>query len=267
MADHALAPYLVCERAIAEQAGKTRPFGIGCICGVAKGVPALLADDLHGGQDAIVAVANGYAVLDEVVPQCKHAAVDERVLMVEALVANERWVPMLEEPFGVEVVIVVTRCGHDVDEGIGDGNHVEALLVHLRRICVAVVPKAHQHTVGRHGRHTLCMRQASPEDRLLVVLLDLIAEVHNEFTEALADGRVLVAVLVRSDMEAGAAEDRVWSTKILSIKAVEERNEFRVLEVEMRVVVLLGCQRRTVVRKGEAVGRHVELRSRISCFE
>ena len=190
----------------------------------------------------------------------KSFPVDERVLMREMLVADVRWLPVLEEPAGVEVVIVVACGRHDVDEGVGNGNHVESLLVHLHRVGVAIVPKAHQHAVGGDGCHPLGMRQAAPEDGLLAVALDLVAEVDNEFAETLAGGGVAVAVLVRADMEAGTGEDWVRAAKVLGIEAVEERDEGRIVEVEVRVVVVLGCQRRTVVRESQAMGRHVELR-------
>ena len=61
-----------------------------------------------------MAVANGNAVLDHVVPQGKHAPIDERVLVWEMHIANQRWLPMLEEMLLVEIVVVVARSRHDI---------------------------------------------------------------------------------------------------------------------------------------------------------
>ena len=92
---------------------------------------------------------------------------------------------------------------------------MESLLVHLSRVCIAVVPHAHHHTVGGHWRHALRMRQRAPEDGLLAVALDCVAEVNYQLAEAFADGGVLVAVLVGADVESRSREDWVWATQVL----------------------------------------------------
>ena len=95
--NHALPSYLIGQRAVVELSGEALPLAEGHIRRVCQTMPALLADDLYGRQDAVVRVAHRDAVLRDVVPNGKHAAVDEWILVREAFLAYLRWLPMLVE--------------------------------------------------------------------------------------------------------------------------------------------------------------------------
>ena len=60
-----------------------------------------------------------------------------------------------------------------------------------------------------------------------------IAKVDNQLAEAFHDGRVTIVIFIGANMEAWATEDRVRSTEVFSIEAVEERNDFRIAKVEV----------------------------------
>ena len=77
------------------------------------------------------------------------------------------------------------------------------------------------------------MRQGTPEDGLFSIALYGIAKVDNQLAEAFHDGRIAVVVFISANVEAWATEDRVRSTEVFSIEAVEEWNDLRIAKVEV----------------------------------
>ena len=88
--------------------------------------PGLGGDGAEGGHDAVVNVAHGDAVPCVVVPNGKHSAENGGITLFELLIADLRRCPFLIEHRAVEVIVVVTGGGDDVNIAVGDGDELIA---------------------------------------------------------------------------------------------------------------------------------------------
>ena len=181
----------------------------------------------------MVDVAHGDAVAGVVVPNGEHAAENGGISLFELLIADLRRRPFLIEHRAVEVIVVVTGGGDDVDVAVGDGNELIALGFHLRGVGIAVVPRFENHVLALDGRIAVGMRKCAPGNSLLAVAFDVANEVVGERTEEFDHGFVLVAVFVSADVHTRTDENGIGTGTILREEAVEERNDGGIAEIEV----------------------------------
>ena len=195
--------------------------------------PGLGGDGAESGHDAVVDVAHGDAVAGMIVPNGEHAAENGGISLFEFLIADLRRRPFLIEHRAVEVIVVVTGGGDDVNIAVGDGNELIALGFHLRRVGISVIPRFENHVLALDGRLTVGMRERAPSHGLFAVAFDVTNEVVGERTEEFDHGFVLVAVFVSANMYARADENGVGTGTILREEAVEEGNDGGIAEIEV----------------------------------
>ena len=195
--------------------------------------PRLGGDGAESGHDAVVDVAHGDAVAGVVVPNGEHAAENGGIALFELLIADLRRCPFLIEHRAVEVIVVVTGGGNDVNIAVGNGDELIALGFHLRGVGISVVPRFENHVLALDGRLTVCMRERTPSHGLFAVAFDVANEVVGERTEEFDHGFVLVAVFVCSDMHARADKYGIGAGTILREEAVEEGNDGGIAKIEV----------------------------------
>ena len=168
-----------------------------------------------------------------VVPNGEHAAENGGISLFELLIADLRRRPFVVEHRAVEIIVVVTGGGHDVNIAVGDGNELIALGFHLRRVGIAVIPGFENHILALDGRLAVGMRERTPSHGLFAVAFDVANEMVGERTEEFDHGFVLVAVFVSADVHTWADENGVGTGTILRKEAVEERNDGGIAEIEV----------------------------------
>ena len=107
--------------------------------------PAFDGERLQSREDAVVDVFDGNAIAGVVVPNGKHTSLDGGVVFFKLLTADDGGSPRVVEVFGVEIVVVVTCGGHDIDISVGNADELIALLFHVGGVGKAVVPDVHEH--------------------------------------------------------------------------------------------------------------------------
>ena len=194
-----------------------------------------------------------------VVPHGKHTAEDVRVVLLERLVADDRRRVVFVEILRVEVVVVVTRCRHNVSQAIGNADELVALLLHLHRVRIAVVPDVHDDVLRLHRRRAVGVCQRTPEHSLLAVALHEANVVVRVGTELFHHLLLCVRILVRADVYARTAEHGVLTADVFLPQRVHERVSLRIGEVEVVHAVVLTAYFGLVLRERQRVGRGVEL--------
>ena len=181
----------------------------------------------------MVNVAHGDAVAGVIVPNSEHTAENGGIALFELLIADLRRRPFVVEHRAVEVIVVVTGGGHDVNIAVGDRNELIALGFHLRRVGIAVIPGFENHILALDGRLTVGMRERAPSHGLFPVAFDVANEMVGERTKEFDHGFVLVAVFVSADVHTRTDENGVGTGTILREQAIEEGNDGGIAEIEV----------------------------------
>ena len=207
-----------------------------------SGRPALGGKGLHGGEHTVMDVLHGNAVACMVVPYGKHAAEDGGIALIEGLVSNDGRRPFVIEEFAVQIVVVVSGGRNDVDIAVGDGHELIALLLHLCRIGIAVVPTVHNHVLRLHGCLAIGMGQCTPNHGLLPETLDITDHTVGKIAELFHHFFFCIRVFVGPDMDALATEYGILAFEVLLQQPFDEGNGLGIAEVEMVHAVLLGTE-------------------------
>ena len=223
------------------------------------GIPALHGERLHSGEYAMMDVLHRDAVAGVVVPDSKHTTNDGGVVVLELHAAHLCRRPMLVKVLAVEVVVVVTCGGHDIYVAVGDAHEFVSLLLHLNGVGIAIVPNVHDDVFALDGRFAIGMGQRAPADGLLSVAFNEADIVVGEGAEFLHNFFLGIAILVRTDVNALAAEHRVLAFEVFFEEAVHKLHCLGVEKVEVVHAVLLAAYFGLVLRESQGVCRHVNL--------
>ena len=169
---------------------------------------------------AVVNVAHSDAIASVVIPNGKHTSLDGWVALFKLLVADLGRCPMLVEEGAVEIVVIIPRSRDDVNITIRDRHHLEALLLHLFRIGITIVPHFEQNVLRFHGSFAVSVGECAPSHGLFAIAFHVFDEVVGERTEEFYDFFVLVAVFVGADMHAFAHKDGIFTSAIFGKKTV-----------------------------------------------
>ena len=215
--------------------------------------PRLGGNGLQGRIHAVVNVFHGDTVAGVVVPNGKHAAEDSGVVFLKLFAADSGRRPSIVEPLAVEIVVIVTGGGHDVRETVADAHEFIALLLHVARLCKAVVPAVHDDVFGLNRRVAVGVRERTPEDGLLAIFLHIFNIVVGILAELLNDFFLGVGIFVRADMHALAAEHGLLAAEIFVEERVHKLIGLGIEKVEVVCAVLLAGQFGLVMRESERV--------------
>ena len=169
-----------------------------------------------GVENAVVYVLDADAVAGMVVPEREQTSFEPRVRRVEGLIADVGRSPALIERFGVEIVVVVSCGGDNVDLIVGDAQDVVSQRVHLFRVGITVVPAVHQDSVRFDRGGALGVGQRAPEHRLLAERLDVAEIAVGERAELFDHQRILVAVFIGADVHLFADEHGIVAREVFA---------------------------------------------------
>ncbi|EJX10632.1 hypothetical protein EVA_00808 [gut metagenome] len=222
---------------------------IGKLCLLAR--PALDSQRLECGEHTVVNILDRDTVAYVVVPYSKHTAFNGRILFLEGLVADHCGRPRVVKPFAVEVVVIVTGCGHDVNGTVGDADKLVTQLLHVLRIGVAVEPAVHEYIFSLYGCLTLGVRQGTPNNSLLAEAFYKTDVVVGKFAELLYHFLLGIGIFVGTDVYTLATEDRFLAAEVFAEEAVDKFVGLGIEEVEVVHTVLLATNLGFVLCEGE----------------
>ena len=174
-----------------------------------------------------------------VVPYGIHTAKDGRIFLFEHFLAYMSRCPIIIKMFTIQIIIIVTCLRHDVSQSVRNGNQFIALLYHVARFCIAVVPSTHDDVFALHRSFALGMGQSTPYTGLFAEAFHIADIAVGKFAELFHYLRVLVGVFVGTDVYTLATEHRFFTFQIFLEEAIHKFVSLRVEEVKVVHAVFL----------------------------
>ena len=92
---------------------------------------------------------------------------------------------MVVEVIAIQIVVVISCGGNDIEESIGNAHKLIALLLHIARIGIAIIPAVHNHVLRLNGGIALSVSQCTPAHSLFAEALNKADIVVGKLTELL----------------------------------------------------------------------------------
>ena len=115
----------------------------------------------------------------------KHTAEDRRIFLRENSLSNLYRSPIFVQILRVQIIIIVSGSRNNVYQPVRNTNQFIALLYHVFRVGIAIVPSTHDHILRFHRCITFGMRQCSPYTSLFAKALYIADIMVGESTELL----------------------------------------------------------------------------------
>ena len=174
-----------------------------------------------------------------VVPNGIHTTEDSRILFVEHFLADVCWSPIIVKRFAIQIVVIITGLGHDVSQSVRNGNELIALLYHITRFSITVVPGTHDNVFTLHGCFPFGMSQSTPYTSLLAEALHVTDVTVGKLAELFHYLRVFVGVFVGTDVYSLATEYRFFTFQIFFEQVVHKFVGLRIKEIKVIHAVFL----------------------------
>ena len=147
--------------------------------------PHLHSQSLQSRINAVMNIFCRDAIAYMIVPYGKHTAEDRRIFLRENSLSNLYRSPIFVQILRVQIIIIVSGSRNNVYQPVRNTNQFIALLYHVFRVGIAIVPSTHDHILRFHRCITFGMRQCSPYTSLFAKALYIADIMVGESTELL----------------------------------------------------------------------------------